>query len=67
LGVVWNNPEILFWLNLEQTQEGNWRRRVILKSEDRERKLEHEWLAPGGGGVIEGGLTQSDQSGKTWW
>jgi hypothetical protein len=45
--------------------EGNWRRRAILRSEDIARWLAHKWLAPGVGEALEG--VQSDQSGKTWW
>jgi hypothetical protein len=54
-------------LNLEQTEERNWKRRAILRSdEDLAWRLVHKWLAPGGGEALEGVLTQSDQSGKTW-
>jgi hypothetical protein len=52
-------------LNLEQADEGTWRRKVILRS-DLARKLPHMWLEPGGGGALEGVLMQSDQSGKPW-
>jgi hypothetical protein len=52
-------------LNLEQADEGIWRRKVILRS-DLARKLPHKWLEAGGGKALEGVLMQSDQSGKTW-
>jgi hypothetical protein len=47
LGVVWNRAEISPHLNLEQADEGTWRRKVILRS-DLARKLPHKWLEPGG-------------------
>jgi hypothetical protein len=53
-------------LNLEQADEGNWRRGEILRSEDTSRRLPHKKLVPGGGGALEGVLMQSDQLGKTW-
>jgi hypothetical protein len=67
LGVLWNSAEISSQLNLEQADEGNSRRRVILRSEDLAKSLAHKWLAPGEGGAIEVVLMQSDQSGKSWW
>jgi hypothetical protein len=39
---------------------------VILRSECLARKMPQEWLKPGWGRAIEGVLTQSDQTRKTW-
>jgi hypothetical protein len=49
LGVLWNRTEMSSHLNLEQADEGTWRRKVILRSQDLARKLPHKWLEPGGG------------------
>jgi hypothetical protein len=54
------------YLNLEQADEGTWRKNAILRSEDLARKLPQGWLDPGGGGALEGVLMLSNQSGKTW-
>jgi hypothetical protein len=51
-------------LNLEQANEGTWRRKAILRSEGLARKLPHKWLELGGSGALEGVLIQSDKSEK---
>jgi hypothetical protein len=66
LGVLWKRTEMSSHLNLEQADEGTWRKKAILRSEDLARKLPQKWLELGGGRALEGVLTQSDQSGKTW-
>jgi hypothetical protein len=53
-------------LNLVQAEEGTWRRKAILKSEDLARKLQQEWLEQEEGGALEVVLMQSNQPGKTW-
>jgi hypothetical protein len=66
LGVVWNRTEMSSHLNLEQADEGNWRRGAILLPEDLSRRLAHKCLVPGGGGSLEGVLWKSDRSGNYW-
>jgi hypothetical protein len=51
--------------NLELADEGTWRRKAILRSEDLVRKLPHIWMETGGGGALEGVLMWSVLSGKT--
>jgi hypothetical protein len=38
--------------NFELADEGTWRRKAILRSEDLVRKLPHKWLETGGGGAL---------------
>jgi hypothetical protein len=54
-------------LNLEQADEGIWRRKAILRSEDLARKPPHKRLELGGSRALERVLMQSDQTEKTWW
>jgi hypothetical protein len=49
LGVLWYRTEMSSHLNLELADEGTWRRKAILRSEDLARKLPHKWLELGVG------------------
>jgi hypothetical protein len=66
LGGFRNRREMSSQFHLEQAEEGIWKRKAMLRSEDHARTLSHKWLETGRGGSLEGVLTQSDQSGKTW-
>jgi hypothetical protein len=51
LGVLWNRTEMSCQFNFEQTDEGTWRRKAILRSEGLVRKLPQKWLETGWGGL----------------
>jgi hypothetical protein len=52
LEVLWNKTEMSSHLNLEQAEEGTWRRKAILRSESLAWKLPHKWLELGDGGAL---------------
>jgi hypothetical protein len=66
LGDFWKRTEMLSHLNLEWADERSWRRKVIFRSEDLSKKWPQEWLELAGSWALEGVLTLSDKSGKTW-
>jgi hypothetical protein len=60
-GVLWNRRVMSSQFHLEQAEEGTWRRKAMLTSEDLARTLSHKWLESGWGGSLEGVPMQSDQ------
>jgi hypothetical protein len=70
LAVLWNRTEMSSQLNLEQADEGKWRRRAIhplITRSCQETGTVVTGLWRGRGKGLEGVLTQSEQSGETWW
>jgi hypothetical protein len=65
-GVLKNRTEISCQVNLKWADQGTWRRKAILRSEDLVWNLPHKQLETGWRGTLEGMDLRSDQSGKTW-